>query len=133
MNRHYARVAERAGHRCEYCYAPEAAFNFPFEVEHILPRSTDGKHEESNMALACRSCNLFKLHYLAGLDPETNQETRLFHPRNDLWEAHFHVEVQSGAIEGLTAVGRATVARLRLNEALQISARKVWMKLGLFP
>jgi len=30
MNPHYARVAQRAGHRCEYCRAPEAVFNFPF-------------------------------------------------------------------------------------------------------
>jgi hypothetical protein len=35
MNPHYRVVAQRAGHRCEYCRAPEAVFNFPFEVEHI--------------------------------------------------------------------------------------------------
>jgi hypothetical protein len=34
MNPLYARVAARAGDRCEYCHAPEAVFNFPFEVEH---------------------------------------------------------------------------------------------------
>ena len=38
MNPQYAEVARRAGHRCEYCHAPEVIFNFPFEVEHILPR-----------------------------------------------------------------------------------------------
>jgi hypothetical protein len=32
MNPHYEVVALRAGHRCEYCHAPEAVFNFPFEV-----------------------------------------------------------------------------------------------------
>ena len=37
MNDWYPLVAERAGHRCEYCLAPEAVFNFPFEVEHIFP------------------------------------------------------------------------------------------------
>ena len=31
MNPHYPLVAERAGHRCEYCHAPEVIFNFPFE------------------------------------------------------------------------------------------------------
>ena len=36
MNRFYSEVAERAGHRCEYCRAPEVVFNFPFEVEHII-------------------------------------------------------------------------------------------------
>ena len=54
MNRHYAGVAERAGHRCEYYHAPEAVFNLPFEVEHIVPTSRDGPDEESNQALALR-------------------------------------------------------------------------------
>ena len=36
MSPRYALVAARAKHRCEYCHAPEAIFNFPFEVEHIL-------------------------------------------------------------------------------------------------
>ena len=38
MNPRYSAVAERAGHRCEYCGAPEVVFNFPFEVEHIIRR-----------------------------------------------------------------------------------------------
>lgn len=36
MNLHYTLVGRRAGHRCEYCHAPEAVFNFPFEVESPL-------------------------------------------------------------------------------------------------
>jgi hypothetical protein len=35
MNPKYAFVALRAGHRCEYCHAPEVVFNSLFEVEHI--------------------------------------------------------------------------------------------------
>lgn len=35
MNPRYHAVSTRAEHRCEYCHAPEATFNFPFEVEHI--------------------------------------------------------------------------------------------------
>ena len=57
MNRYYAGVAERAGHRCEYCHVPEAIFNLPFEVELIVPTSRDGPDDESNQALACRACN----------------------------------------------------------------------------
>ncbi len=29
MNPHYTQVALMAGHRCEYCHAPEAVFNLP--------------------------------------------------------------------------------------------------------
>jgi hypothetical protein len=60
MNPYYSAIAERANHRCEYCHAPELVFNFPFEVEHITPLSQQGTNDESNLALACRSCNLRK-------------------------------------------------------------------------
>jgi len=50
MNRHYAGVAERAGHRCEYCHAPEAIFNLPFEVEHIGVRKPS---TETGTRLVC--------------------------------------------------------------------------------
>ncbi|MGG6267424.1 HNH endonuclease [Leptolyngbya sp. AN03gr2] len=42
MNPFYSRVADQAGHCCEYCHAPEVVFNFPFEVEHIMPLSKQG-------------------------------------------------------------------------------------------
>lgn len=52
MNPRYPHVAERARHRCEYCLAPEAVFNFPFEVEHVIPAGRGGTDEEFNFALA---------------------------------------------------------------------------------
>jgi 5-methylcytosine-specific restriction endonuclease McrA len=82
MNRHYAGVAERAGHRCEYCHAPEAIFNLPFEVEHIVPTSRDGPDDESNQALACRACNLYKSDQQSGIDQTTREVVRLFHQRS---------------------------------------------------
>jgi 5-methylcytosine-specific restriction endonuclease McrA len=60
MNPLYAAVALRAGHRWEYCCAPEEVFNLPFEVEHIAPASRGGRTVEANSALACRACNLCK-------------------------------------------------------------------------
>ncbi len=83
MNPRYQRVALRAGHRCEYCHAPEVIFNFPFEVEHIIPLSRDGEDTESNWALSCRSCNLHKWSHVSGMDAKGQKENRLFHPRED--------------------------------------------------
>lgn len=60
MNPQYRRVAQRAAHKCEYCGAPEAIFNFPFEVEHIIPQSQGGVDDETNLALSCRACNIHK-------------------------------------------------------------------------
>lgn len=133
MNRHYAQVALRAGHRCEYCHAPEVVFNFPFEVEHIIPVVHAGTDTESNWALACRSCNLLKAAHLYGMDPESGEEVHLFHPREDRWDTHFDVDPESGEIHGRTPIGRATIARLRMNHETQRAARRQWMRLGLFP
>ncbi len=47
MNPFYTLVADRAAHRCEYCHAPELVFNFPFEVEHIVPLYRGGADTDS--------------------------------------------------------------------------------------
>ena len=133
MNPRYAAVALRAGHRCEYCHAPEAVFNIPFEVEHIVPSSAGGLDTEANLALACRSCNLHKASHLSGMDPETKALTRLFHPREDRWEEHFRADVETARVEGRTPVGRAAVVRLAMNSEAQLAARRQWTRLGLFP
>lgn len=133
MNPSHAPVAFRAGYRCEYCHAPEAIFNFPFEVEHIFPVMHGGTDDELNLALACRSCNLHKAAHLTGEDSETNETVRLFHPRKDKWADHFVVEGETEAIFGLTPKGRATIIRLEMNSPAQCAARKQWRLLGFFP
>lgn len=133
MNLRYALVAPRAAHRCESCHTPESVFNFPFEVEHIIPLSLGGADVESNWALAGRSCNLRKGASVTAPDPETQANVQLFHPRQDSWDEHFRVERESGSILGLDAVGRATISRLDMNSPTQITARRQWVRLGAFP
>lgn len=133
MNPHYAAVAQRAAHCCEYCQAPEAIFNFPFEVEHIVAPGRGGNGDESNLALSCRSCNLYKSDYIEALDPLTETTVRLFNPRQNRWEEHFRVDQRSGTLIGVTAIGRATVERLQMNKPTQLAARRQWMRLKLFP
>ena len=133
MNPHYPHVALRARHRCEYCRALESVFNFPFEVEHIVPPLHGGKDSEANRALACRSCNVYKGSHLAYPDPETGEMVTLYHPRLDAWEAHFQVDAESGRILGKMPTGRATVACLRMNSEAQLLARYQWIRPGVFP
>ena len=133
MSHRYARVAARAGHRCEYCHAPEAIFNFPFEIEHIVPLSLGGQSEEGNLALACRSCNVHKAARTDGLDPKSGEAVRLYHPRIDEWQSHFVVMPETTEIVGRTPIGRVTVTLLQLNRESQRVARHQWMRLGLFP
>lgn len=133
MNPRYERVASRATHRCEYCHAPEIVFNFPFEVEHIVPLARGGADSESNWGLACRSCNLFKGTRVRFRDPELESEVRLFHPRHDRWNEHFDADAESSTIKGKTSIGRATVNCLGMNGSAQIAARQQWIRFGLFP
>ena len=133
MNPNYPLVAKRAAHHCEYCHAPEAIFNFPFEVEHIIPVAHGGSNDDMNLALACRACNLHKSNHLDGVDPETKTAVRLFHPCRDSWDDNFKPIATAGTIVGRTPIGRATVARLRINTQTQVIARQQWMRLNLFP
>jgi hypothetical protein len=133
MNQYYAEVATRANHHCEYCHAPELVFNFPFEVEHIIPISKQGTDNPDNLALACRSCNLRKGSSISVIYSNSSTEVRLFHPRNDRWEQNFLAEPESGIVNGITDIGTATVEKLMMNSSTQIAARKLWMRLGLFP
>jgi len=129
----YQLVAERARHRCEYCRAPEAILNLAFEVEHIVPGSRGGADDESNCALSCRSCNLYKSNQLDGQNEITASTFRLFHPRHDRSDDHFRVDTASGRIIGLTSVARATVSALQMNRENQLAARIQWIRIGIYP
>lgn len=133
MNPYYRAIAQRANHCCEYCKAPEVVFNFPFEVEHIIPLSRQGSNEEANLALACRSCNLRKSNRVCGVPSGANTEVRFFHPRNDQWDEHFQVSTESGEIAGRTPIGEVTLESLEMNSPAQVAARQLWIRLGLFP
>ena len=132
MNRFYSEVAERAGHRCEYCRAPEVVFNFPFEVEHIIPPCAGGENDLANLALACRSCNVFKSAVVVVRDEATGVDVRLFHPRIDEWTAHFQPNAD-GQIQPLTPTARVTIQQLRFNVPAQLAARCHWSALGVYP
>lgn len=133
MNPRYLAVATRAAHRCEYCHAPESAFNFPFEVEHVVPSASGGGEEASNLALSCRSCNVHKGSHTRITDPETGAEVPIFDPRADQWDEHFQADRKTGVIIGITVRGRATIETLLLNSTFQVRARRQWVRLGLFP
>ncbi|HXD34082.1 MAG TPA: HNH endonuclease signature motif containing protein [Pyrinomonadaceae bacterium] len=133
MNSRYLPIARRAANRCEYCHAPENMFNLTFEVEHVQPQSKGGSNDESNLALTCRSCNLFKSNFVDGSDDLTQRTVSLYNPRADSWAEHFEFDLQTRHVIGRTDVGRATVKRLRMNSPKQLACRLMWIKLGLFP
>lgn len=133
MNPYHFEVALRAFERCEYCQAPETFSNFLFEVEHIIPRSHNGTDDLENLALACRSCNIFKSNHLTGIENDGTETRRLFNPRIDNWNEHFEVSAETLEIIGLTQISRGTINRLKMNSPAQIQARRLWFQFGIFP
>ena len=117
-----AQVQRRAGNRCEYCQlhqdeSPLAALH----IEHIVPKKHGGSDDLDNLALACIDCNLHKGSNLTGIDPETEEVTKLFDPRRQAWDDHF--EWRGVYITGKTGIGRTTIRVLEMNSDDQLALR----------
>jgi hypothetical protein len=123
--RRRAEIHSRAYDRCEYCQTPLAYSPDPFVIEHILPLAGGGSSRSDNLALACHGCNGHKAAATTALDAETEELAPLYHPRHDRWRDHFAWSPNGTRMIGLTAIGRATIARLRLNRPGLINLRRV--------
>lgn len=119
--------------RCAYCLTSEVNSGIPLTIDHIRPVSKGGETVPENLCLACRTCNEFKSDQMSALDPLTGQEEPLFHPRTQRWDEHFRWSPDGTQVEGLTAIGRATVLVLRMNRPPIVSARRRWVWGGWHP
>ncbi|MBE7494550.1 MAG: HNH endonuclease [Verrucomicrobiaceae bacterium] len=128
-----ARVAARAGHRCEYCRCPEAFSASPFCVEHITPVSRGGGSGVSNLAFSCAGCNAHKYDRVTGMDPLSGDEAPLYHPRKQRWEDHFVWSADSLEVIGLSRTGRATTETLCLNRRNIRNLRRLLIAVGEHP
>ena len=126
-------VTERASGQCEYCRCLTGFHSDPFAVEHIVPEARGGATEAANLALSCLGCNSFKGAFMTGQDPATERDVPLFHPRQQRWAAHFAWSPDTTEILGLTATGRATVVRLRLNRPGLVNLRAALRHFGVHP
>jgi hypothetical protein len=121
-------VWRRAKDICEYCHIPRAVYRLPFQIDHILARQHGGRSLSSNLAIACYHCNLHKGPNIASLDPVSGKITRLFHPRRDRWDDHF---VWDGPLlVGRTAIGRATIWALAVNDTDFLAVRAALIREG---
>ncbi|MGB3635992.1 MAG: HNH endonuclease [Rivularia sp. (in: cyanobacteria)] len=119
--------------RCRYCLTTEANSGIPMSYDHIHPVSKGGKTKFENLCLACRSCNEFKSDSTKAVDPLTGEAVAIFNPRTQSWLDHFTWSPDSTKVEGLTAIGRATIVALRMNNPVIIVARKRWTVSGWHP
>ncbi len=125
-------VRRRAQDACEYCHLPQTASLLPLQVDHIIAGQHGGSDDEDNLCLCCIRCNLKKGPNLASVDSATGEVVRLFHPRQQRWSEHFSLAAD-GHISGLTAIARATVQLLEMNDKDRVQLRLLLMKQGWRP
>jgi hypothetical protein len=86
-----------------------------------------------NLALACPMCDNHKSAHVLGADDRGLDDGRLFDPRKDTCDNHFVFDRVTLQLRGRTAEGQGTVNRPRMNDAVQIEARRHWVELDLYP
>ena len=124
-------VWDRAQSACEYCRLPQSLDVLPFQIDHVIAEQHHGPTVAENLALSCLNDNLHKGPNIGGLDPDTGLLTRLFHPRQDIWEEHF--AWVGPVLTGRTAIGRTTIDVLVMNAPERVEVRRLLIRPGLFP
>ncbi|MGE0128880.1 MAG: HNH endonuclease [Blastocatellales bacterium] len=128
-----ARVRASARQRCGYCLAQQRYTLHVLEIEHIIAKAKGGSDDESNLWLACRLCNNGKGVQTHARDPLTGRRVKLFNPRTQSWRRHFNWSENGIEIIGRTAIGRATVTALNLNNEIALVVRRNWVRAGWHP
>lgn len=125
-------VVERANNCCEYCRVSQAGRLSTFHVDHIIALKHDGTDDNDNLCLACYKCNSYKGSNIAAIDPLTDNASKLYHPRQQVWDEHFIIN-SDAVIDGLTSEGRTTVKVLRMNDEARVKPRYLAMLIGDYP
>lgn len=128
-----ARVRATARRRCGYCLAQQRYTLQVLKIEHIIAKAKGGSDDESNLWLACRLCNNGKGIQTHARDPLTGRRVKLFNPRTQSWRRHFNRSENGIEIIGRTAIGRATVTALSLNNEIALVVRRNWVRAGWHP
>jgi len=126
-------VATTDRHQCVYCQTQKQLIGRALEIDHIVPESLGGDDDLSNLCQACVTCNRHKAAKTMGIDPQTNENAPLFHPRRQEWSAHFSWSEDNVRVIGLTPIGRATVELLQMNNDDVVRSRRIWVSWGYHP
>lgn len=124
-------VIERAKSCCEYCLISQNDNFLPFEIDHIVAEKHNGETVADNLCWSCSTCNGYKGSDIASYDPVTKQLTPLYNPRIESWNTHFALD--GAEIVPRTAIGRVTVAILRLNDGERLQDRLGLIQLDAYP
>jgi hypothetical protein len=124
-------VAKRANFKCEYCLIPEIFLATTFHIDHIRSQKHNGKTILDNLAYACPHCNQNKGSDIATFVDQTEQITRFYNPRKDIWHTHFYIN--QGQILSLSPIGQATIDILGFNQIERMILRIQLIEIGFYP
>jgi hypothetical protein len=108
---------------------PQAYDVLPFQIDHIISLKHRGPSDAANLALSCYNCNAYKGPNIAGIDPDTEELTRLFNPRQDQWHEHFLWDGPN--LTSRTAIGRTTIDVLSINLPERVELRRTLISIGI--
>ena len=123
-------ITEAAGNCCEYCRVPRAVALASYHIDHIISEKQGGGTVFSNLALACRLCNLSKGSSIAAWHEYKEILIRLYNPRRDRWSQHFEFR-PNGYVVPLTEIGLATVKVLDMNNLARVQSRGALLEAGI--
>lgn len=123
-------IKEAANNCCEYCCVPSAVAFASYHIDHIISEKQGGTTTFSNLALACRLCNLSKGSSIAAYQEFSEALIRLYNPRRDRWVLHFKMH-ESGRVVARTEIGLGTIKVLNLNDLQRVEVRRVLLARGI--
>jgi len=112
-------VRRRATFACEYCGVSETDTAGELTIDHYQPQTKGGTDDLENLLYSCVRCNQYKADYW----PAEAHAPQLWNPRTEPASAHF-VLIEDGTFYPLTAIGRFTLQRLRLNRPPLVTYRR---------
>lgn len=119
--------------QCVYCQTRVDITGQALTTDHIVPTAAGGATTFSNLCRACRTCNEAKGEQIHATDPLTGERVSLYHPRQQSWTDHFVWDETGTRLLGITAIGRATIIALDMNNQLILFARRRWVNAGWHP
>lgn len=124
-------VVDRAESLCEYCLIHEDDTFLGCEVDHVISEKHGGSSTADNLAYACVFCNRHKGSDIGSIVWRTEEFTRFFNPRVDIWMEHFTLE--ESTLNPLTIIGEATASILKFNAEERLLERRILREAGRYP
>lgn len=124
-------VASRANFRCEYCLIHESDTVYGCQVDHIISLKHGGSTSIENLAYACAFCNRSKGSDIGSILWPSQEFTRFFNPRTDLWKEHFKLD--GAMIRSISNIGKVTAQILGFNHVDRVLERQTLMANRRYP